>query len=76
MSDKPFIYRRKKNCDFCIDEIYYIDYKDLDTLNDFIPRGGKVLPSRITGTCRMHQKQLMTAITRARELALLPYKID
>jgi small subunit ribosomal protein S18 len=50
-----------------------IDYKDLDTLKDFIGENGKITPARLTGTRAIYQRQLDTAIKRARFLALMPY---
>jgi small subunit ribosomal protein S18 len=50
-----------------------VDFKDERTLSRFLTERGKILPSRLSGTCARHQRQLSTAIKRARELALLPY---
>ena len=50
-----------------------VDYKDERTLSRFLTERGKILPSRLSGTCARHQRQLSTAIKRARQLALLPY---
>lgn len=66
-------FKRKKFCRFSSDGIAEIDYKDLDTLNDFVSETGKIVPSRITGTSARYQRQLTTAIKRARFLALMPY---
>ena len=65
--------RRKKVCVFCGKENNEIDYKDVDTLRDFIAENGKIIPARLTGTRAIYQRQLNTAIKRARFLALLPY---
>ncbi|WP_022947777.1 30S ribosomal protein S18 [Methylohalobius crimeensis] len=65
--------RRRKYCRFTAEGVKEIDYKDLDTLKDFITETGKIVPSRITGTSARYQRQLATAIKRARYLALLPY---
>ena len=65
--------RRKKVCIFCADKVDFIDYKDSGKLRKFISERGKILPRRISGTCAKHQRQLTTAIKRARFLALLPY---
>ena len=70
---KKFFYRRKRVCKFCVEKIEYIDYKDIKTLQQFIPERGKILPRRISGTCATHQRKLQTAIKRARQLALIPY---
>ncbi len=64
---------RKKFCRFTADGVKQIDYKDLDTLKSYITETGKIVPSRITGTSAKYQRQLATAIKRARYLALLPY---
>ena len=66
-------FRRRKFCKFTAEGIDYIDYKDLDTLKAFITETGKIVPSRITGTSAKYQRQLATAIKRARHLAFLPY---
>ena len=61
------------NCYFCQRNIKEIDYKDIDTLRDFIAENGKIIPARLTGTRAIFQRQLNTAIKRARFLAMLPY---
>lgn len=66
-------YRRKKFCRFTAEGVEEIDYKDLATLKQHITETGKIVPSRITGTRAPFQRQLATAIKRARFLALLPY---
>jgi small subunit ribosomal protein S18 len=66
-------FRRRKFCRFTAEGIKYIDYKDLDILKDYVSETGKIVPSRITGTKAKYQRQLATAIKRARYLALLPY---
>ena len=66
-------FRRRKFCKFTAEGIKEIDYKDLDTLKQYITETGKIVPSRITGTKAKYQRQLATAVTRARFLALLPY---
>ena len=65
--------RRRKYCRFTAEGIEQVDYKDVELLKDFITETGKVVPSRITGTKAKYQRQLTTAIKRARYLALLPY---
>ena len=65
--------RRKKFCRFTADGVKSIDYKDLGTLKAYVSETGKIVPSRITGTNARYQRQLTTAIKRARFLALLPY---
>ena len=66
-------FRRKKYCRFTAEGIAEVDYKDLDTLKGFITETGKIVPSRITGIKAPYQRQLATAIKRARFLALMPY---
>ena len=66
-------YRRRKFCRFTADGVKDIDYKDLTTLKQYVTETGKIVPSRITGTKSNYQRQLSTAIKRARFLALLPY---
>ncbi len=73
---KKFFYRRKRVCKFCVEKIEYIDYKDVKTLQQFIPERGKILPRRISGTCALHQRKLQNAIKRARTAALLPFTAD
>jgi small subunit ribosomal protein S18 len=65
--------RRRKYCRFTAEGIEEVDYKDVELLKDFIGETGKVVPSRITGTKARYQRQLSTAVKRARYLALLPY---
>ncbi len=66
-------FRRRKYCRFSAEGIKYVDYKDLKILRQFIGDTGKIVPSRITGTKARYQRQLSTAVKRARFLALLPY---
>ncbi len=66
-------FRRKKFCRFSAEGVKEIDYKDIATLKGYITETGKIVPSRITGTKTRYQRQLSTAIKRARYLALLPY---
>ena len=73
---RPMVRRRKKVCIFCADKIDFIDYKDSAKLRKFISERGKILPRRISGTCSKHQRELNTAIKRARQVALLPYVTD
>lgn len=67
---------RKKVCSFCVDKIGQIDYKEAGRLRRYITERGKILPRRISGNCARHQRQLTTAIKRARQMALMPYTID
>ncbi len=66
-------HRRRKFCKFTADGVKEIDYKDLVMLKAYITETGKIVPSRITGTKSHYQRQLATAVKRARFLALLPY---
>lgn len=67
---------RKKVCAFCVEKVDTIDYKDVTKLKRFVSERAKILPRRVTGTCAKHQRELTTAIKRARHLALLPYTAD
>ena len=66
-------FRRRRYCRFTAEGVKEIDYKDLDTLRNYITETGKIVPSRITGTKSHYQRQLAAAVKRARFLALLPY---
>ena len=66
-------FRRRKFCRFTADGITEIDYKDLNILKQYVGESGKIVPSSITGTKAKYQRQLATAVKRARFLALLPY---
>jgi small subunit ribosomal protein S18 len=66
-------FRRRRYCRFTAEGITEIDYKDINLLKNFITETGKIVPSRITGTSARYQRQLATAVKRARFLALLPY---
>jgi small subunit ribosomal protein S18 len=70
---RPFDPSRRRFCHFCKEKIDEVDYKDATGLRRFISDRGKIKSPRVTGTCRRHQRQLATAIKRAREMALLPY---
>ena len=65
---------RGKVCSFCINKAVYIDYKTVDILRRYLTDRGKILPRRITGNCASHQRMLCTAIKRARNIALIPFK--
>ena len=73
---RPMNKRRKKVCLFCADKVEFIDYKDTAKLRKFISERGKIMPRRISGACAKHQRELNTAIKRARQVALLPYVCD
>jgi small subunit ribosomal protein S18 len=66
-------FRRRRFCRFTAEGVKEIDYKDLETLRNYVTETGKIVPSRITGTKANYQRQLATAVKRARFLALLPY---
>ena len=67
---------RRKVCQFCVDKVELIDYKEIARLRRYINERGKILPRRMSGTCAKHQRQLSVAIKRARAIALLPYTAD
>ncbi len=73
-SSKPR--KRRKVCQFCVDKMTYVDYKDTARLRKYMSERGKILPRRTTGTCAQHQRNLTEAIKRARHIALLPYVAD
>ena len=66
-------YRRRKFCRFTAEGVIEIDYKDIETLKNYITETGKIVPSRITGTNAKYQRQLARAVKRARAVALLPF---
>ena len=67
---------RKKVCVFCQEKVTEIDYKDVNRLKKVVAESGKIMPRRMTGTCANHQRELSTAIKRARVAALLPFKAE
>ena len=67
------LFSRRKVCRFCADKELGIDYKDTKVLRNFVSERGKIIPRRIVGTCATHQRQLCSAIKKARQIALLPY---
>jgi small subunit ribosomal protein S18 len=67
------LFSRRKVCRFCADKEMVIDYKDPKVLRNFVSERGKIIPRRIVGTCATHQRQLCSAIKKARQIALLPY---
>ena len=67
---------RRKVCQFCVEKVQHIDYKDINRLRRFVNERGKILPRRMSGNCAKHQRQLSEAIKRARAIALLPYTVD
>ena len=67
---------RRKVCNFCANKVEAIDFMDEVTLKKYISENGKILPKRMTGTCAIHQRELTTAIKRARQIAILPYTVQ
>lgn len=67
---------RRKVCNFCVDKVDAIDYKDVAKLRRFTTERGKILPRRISGTCAKHQRKLTLAIKRSRAIALLPFTAE
>ena len=67
------MFKRRKFCRFTVEKIEEVDYKDVEILKDFIAENARIMPARITGTKTHYQRQLSTAIKRARFLALMPY---
>ena len=67
---------RRKACQFCVEKLAHIDYKDVPRLRRNLSERGKILPRRMSGNCAKHQRQLSVAIKRARHIALLPYSAD
>ena len=68
--------RRKKVCAFCAEKCESIDFKNVDKLRRYVSERGKILPRRVMGTCARHQRELTTAIKRARQVALLQYDAE
>jgi len=73
---RPHARKRRKVCQFCVDKVQDIDYKDVARLRKCISERSKILPRRTTGVCAKHQRRLMVAIKRARQIALIPYVSD
>lgn len=69
----PWYGRRRRTCYFCEEGIDHIDYKDIETLQQFLTDRGKIRSRRQTSTCAQHQRQLARAVKRARHVALLPF---
>jgi small subunit ribosomal protein S18 len=67
---------RRKSCYFCKDKVEEIDYKNYNQLRRYVSEKGKIRSRRISGACRRHQRQVATAVKRAREMALLPYAVN
>lgn len=73
---KKKLFLQKKMCRFCADKVTYIDYKDLKSLRVLTTERGKIIPSRVSGNCAKHQRELTRAIKRARNIALLPFTLE
>ena len=69
-------YRRQKVCKVCLDKVMQVDFKDVKRLRNFVSDRGKIIPRRISGNCARHQRQLTTAIKRARSIALLSFAAE
>lgn len=65
--------KRRKVCQYCVDQIAVADYKDINRLQKFLTERSKILPRRVSGNCARHQRQVTLAIKRARQMALMPY---
>ena len=63
----------RRSCRFCSDKVEHIDYKEISRIARYVSDRGKIMPSRLTGTCAKHQRRLSMAVKRARYMALLPY---
>jgi small subunit ribosomal protein S18 len=70
---QSLLFKRKRFCRFTVAGVEQVDYKDTDTLRDFIAENGRIIPARLTGTRAIYQRQVTTAIKRTRFLALMPY---
>ncbi len=68
--------RRKRVCNFCKENVEYIDFKDERKLFRYLTEQGKIIPRHTSGTCAIHQRQLARAVKRARHLALIPFVTD
>lgn len=72
-SAAPIRKGKKKHCQFCVEQMDYIDYKDIALLRRFVSDRGKIRARRVTGNCARHQRRVATAVKNAREMALLQY---
>ncbi|HEX9757654.1 MAG TPA: 30S ribosomal protein S18 [Nitrospiria bacterium] len=71
--EKRRFFQRRKTCRFCVEKVLWVDYKNTQFLRDFLSDRGKIIPSRISGNCAKHQRDLGVAIKRARNIALLAF---
>ncbi|MCL2198774.1 MAG: 30S ribosomal protein S18 [Defluviitaleaceae bacterium] len=65
--------RKKRVCQFCVDKVSSIDYKDIAKLRKYVSERGKILPRRVTGNCAKHQRAMTMNVKRARHMALMAY---
>ena len=65
----------KKVCNFCVEKVHFIDYKEVSRLRRFVSERGKILPRRVTGTCARHQRDIALAVKNAREIGLMAYTV-
>jgi len=70
---QPKRFQRRKFCRFCADKVSFIDYKDIKVLRGYMTERGKILSRKVTGNCSVHQRELTTAMKRARSIALIPF---
>jgi small subunit ribosomal protein S18 len=70
---QPKRFQRRKFCRFCADKVSFIDYKDIKILRGYMTERGKILSRKVTGNCSVHQRELTTAMKRARNIALIPF---
>jgi small subunit ribosomal protein S18 len=70
---QPKRFQRRKFCRFCAEKISFIDYKDMKILRGYMTERGKILSRKVTGNCSVHQRELTTAVKRARNIALIPF---
>jgi small subunit ribosomal protein S18 len=68
--------KRKRVCQFCVDKVNEVDYKEYNRLTKYLTERGKILPRRISGNCARHQRQVTLAIKRSRQIALMPYTTE
>lgn len=68
--------KRKRVCQFCVDKVNVVDYKEYNRLTKYLTERGKILPRRISGNCARHQRQVTLAIKRSRQIALMPYTTE
>ncbi len=76
MTQKKRSFFSHKICRFCVEKIDHIDFYDVKLLKPLISERGKIVPSRISGNCARHQRQLTEAVKRARNIALLPFTVE